>query len=206
MAHDWPIEFSLLALPWLESAEDRELYRFVARLLLLAASWPVILDLFMHPQRWPRDRAASVFKKFFAVDPLFDLKFGKRLIERIEDRSDRISPASVQHAMELLHAISEGPRLLRILSPLADSANAKIAAKAALFIGKRCQNCGWAERQLQRDNPRIRANTVESLWGLREPWAEDSLTNMPTTNPAVSRAMHWSDFTSSAVVAYRNGS
>ena len=34
-------------------------------------------------------------------------------------------------------------------------------------MGRRLQNPEWAAKQLKRDDPRVRANAVESIWGLR---------------------------------------
>ena len=47
-----------------------------------------------------------------------------------------------------------------------------MAAKATLFVGRRLQNADWVARQLKRDDARVRANAVESIWGLRSPRAK----------------------------------
>src|SRR5205823_1782944 len=68
---------------------------------------------------------------------------------------------------DLLDETSQGRRLLPILGHLADSPDPQVSAKATLFIGRRVQSSVWAEQQLERDDERVRANAIESIWGLK---------------------------------------
>ena len=64
-----------------------------------------------------------------------------------------------------------------ILGHLVSSRDARMAAKAALFVGKRLQSPAWAEKQLKHEDARIRANAIESLWGLDTDAAKNLLVN-----------------------------
>jgi HEAT repeat protein len=54
-----------------------------------------------------------------------------------------------------------------VLGHLPNSSDSKISAKAALFIGRRVKNPAWVEKQLIREDERLRANAVESFWGTK---------------------------------------
>ena len=53
---------------------------------------------------------------------------------------------------------------------LADYPDPRISSKATLLIGKRIQDGHWAGQQWQRqEDPRVRANSIESIWGIDSP-------------------------------------
>jgi HEAT repeat protein len=55
--------------------------------------------------------------------------------------------------------------LLSVVGHLPNSSDDRISAKAALFVGHRIKSPLWLEKQLVRQDPRLRANAVESVWG-----------------------------------------
>ena len=91
------------------------------------------------------------------------------------NHSIALDGARAGRAIEVLDAGSKGRRLLPVLSHLADSRDPKLCAQATLFIGRRIQSPAWAEKQLEQRDPRVRANVIESLWGLDTPPARDLL-------------------------------
>lgn len=73
--------------------------------------------------------------------------------------------------LAVLGELSPGPRLALLLDHLANHPDPRVATKAALALGRRAHGREWAERFLQADDLRVRANAVEALWGRRAPWA-----------------------------------
>jgi HEAT repeat protein len=83
-------------------------------------------------------------------------------------------------ALDILDQTSSGRRLLPILGHLPEAADARLAAKATLFVGRRVMNPAWSAKLLARPEDRIRANAVETLWGLKTPPALDLLERCAT--------------------------
>jgi len=83
------------------------------------------------------------------------------------NHSEAFDSAHSARALDILNETSVGRRLLPILSHLVDSSDPRTSEKATLFIGRRIQSVSWAARQLRRDDPRVRANAVEAIWGLK---------------------------------------
>jgi len=52
-----------------------------------------------------------------------------------------------------------------VLGHLPNSLDAQLSAKAALFVGRRVDSPAWIEKQLSREDPRLRANALEGTWG-----------------------------------------
>jgi hypothetical protein len=104
------------------------------------------------------------------LDPFFDVKLAKLLPGRRED-VHHLPAGLVLRIIDILEVISPGSRLLMMVGHLTRHPNEKIASKAALLIGPRIQSCEWIERHLSSRDPRLRANVVETLWGVRTPFA-----------------------------------
>lgn len=77
----------------------------------------------------------------------------------------------VLRILEIVGAISDGARVITLLSRLLQHPAAKVRSKAALLIGRMNRNLKWVEARLTEPDARVRANSVESLWGLNSPEA-----------------------------------
>jgi hypothetical protein len=156
--------FTNSALRYLGSAGQSAALRFMASLLLRQNS---IFQRLSDPGPIAMERAHVVFGRLIALDPSFDVKMAKMLPDRTGiNHSVALEGLRAARAIEVLDAGSKGRRLLPVLSHLAESRDPRLRAKAMLFVGRRIQSPGWAEKQLEHKDPRIRANAVESLWGL----------------------------------------
>jgi hypothetical protein len=158
-----PDLFCEVAMKHLNSDERSNAHRFLAAIL---ARRHDLLDRLTSPGFATRESAVTLFKRFYEVDPLFDIKLAQKLPQcGYGDRAGVLDSAHSARALDVLDQTSEGTRLLRILSPLTGSEDPRIAAKATLFIGRRLQNPAWTRSQLNRKDQRVRANAVEALWG-----------------------------------------
>jgi hypothetical protein len=107
------------------------------------------------------DAAVSLAKKMVQLDPQLDIRVAARLRETGEQRT---SDDLLLHILEILDAISDCSRLLTRLTPLLRHPNTRIRSKAARLIGRANLNVDRTRQLLASDDPRVRANAVESLW------------------------------------------
>jgi len=89
------------------------------------------------------------------------------LATNLADLERRFMTEGTREAIDILDQISPGQRLLPLIAHLPNNADQRISAKAALFVGKRVNNPAWIEKQLVREDHRLRANAVESFWGAK---------------------------------------
>jgi hypothetical protein len=132
----------------------------------LCSQQPSIFDQLMNPLYGSKQRAVHLFRRFLAIDPSFDLRLARKLPDK-QGANGYCDCRSAERAIEILDEASRGHRLLPVLGHLVHSDDSRMSAKATLFVGRRLQNPEWTARQLKRDDARIRANAVESIWGLK---------------------------------------
>ena len=119
-----------------------------------------------------RDLAASlpaalaVARLGMQIDPTLDLTLARGLTETGENTSR--SELETIRMLEILSEISDGPRLLPLLTSVLQSPNPRIRSKAALLIGRRRQSARWVAQRQEETDPRVRANAIEALWGVAD--------------------------------------
>ena len=122
-----------------------------------------------------QDHGVNLFKKVpRRSDPSFDVKLAERLPNRRETNlSDALDAACMPRER---WTFSTRPRT--DAGTVADSRctcrpirDNRISAKATLFVGRRIQNPAWTRKQLAQLDHRVRANAVESIWGVDLPSA-----------------------------------
>jgi hypothetical protein len=171
LSNEVPDQFCMAALEYLASNENSNFHRLLSILMLRQ---PSIYDQLMNPLYGSKQRAIHLFRRLLAVDPSFDLKLARRLPDKHGGQAFCDSQSAAR-GIEILDEASSGRRLLPILGHLVHSEDVRISAKATLLVGRRLQNPEWAARQLKRDDARIRANAIESIWGLKSPRAKTLL-------------------------------
>src|ERR1700744_1483001 len=86
------------------------------------------------------------------------------------DKPFGIDVESTERALEILDAISPGRRIVSMIKHLTAHSHERVSSKVALLIGKRSRDCSWGRRILKNaTDARLRANTIESLWGANTP-------------------------------------
>lgn len=135
-------------------------HRFLATLLVQNDN---LVEKLCDPSYFNRQEAIAIARHAVQVDPLFDTKLARYLgAARATPLDDRVSG----QLLEVLDAVSEGTRLVPILSYLVNSPDARLRSKAALLVGRRLQNPKWTWKRLEEVDGRVRANAVEALWGV----------------------------------------
>lgn len=143
--------------------------RMLGHLLLRQES---LLDQLASPEENSRGKATELFKRFQKMDASFDVRLARKLPCRgAWSQPGAFDGGRSGRALDILDETSQGRRLLPILGHLPDSSDPRISARATLFVGRRVQSADWTARQLSRSDPRIRANAVEALWGVKTPTA-----------------------------------
>lgn len=179
MANEVPDLFVAAAMKYLDSADQSSAHHFLASLMMRQES---VYEEIANPARGPLARSLNLFRRLCKLDPCFDVKLARKLPDRTgQNHAEAFDRARTCRVLDILHETSVGRRLLPILGHLVESMDSVVAAKATLFVGKRMQNPDWAARQMTRDNPEdVRANAVESLWGVQSASAQSLLENCVT--------------------------
>ncbi|HKD06365.1 MAG TPA: HEAT repeat domain-containing protein [Bryobacteraceae bacterium] len=142
--------------------------RFLARVV---TQRPALLRRLASPALGSRDKAISLFRCLLEAEPFSDIRLAHLFPMPGVWAPDALDGAESERTLDILDATSKGFRLLPLLGHLTESQDPRISAKATLFVGKRVRSPEWAERQLSRTDPRVRANALEGLWGSRDPKA-----------------------------------
>jgi hypothetical protein len=108
-----------------------------------------------------RDFCANYIRE----DPLLDVKLARLLPARSSDDCP-LDIDAILRLLSVLDEISAGPRLLMVIGHLTHHPDKRVASKAALLVGRRLRNRDWVERHLKSTDNRVRANVVESMWGV----------------------------------------
>ena len=113
--------------------------------------------------------------------------FPRLLAATLAEGAETAGAEVLERTLHLMDVISPGLLMLPKVSTLLDEAKkARVASKAALFIGRRLRNPKWAAQYLKHADTRVRANVVESLWGCDSEHARRLLrTAVNDTNPRV---------------------
>ena len=164
LASDAPELFAALSTELLMTASDTPGYRFLAIQLV---KQPSAVDRLTDHWRFTASQAIQLARKLLKVDPTLDVRLARRLPGRNGSAvSDTLKGAAAERALDILDEISEGRRVVPLLNHLIDHPDKKISSKAALLIGRRVQNIAWAARVIaEGEDPRTRANAIESIWG-----------------------------------------
>jgi hypothetical protein len=127
---------------------------------------PEFLVQLVSPARLSREELLEFCQRLIREDPLLDVKLARLLPGRQAD-PQHLDAAVVLRLLDVLDALSPGPRLTMVIGHLTQHADHRIASKAALLIGRRLHSQAWVETQLASSDPRVPANVVEALWGER---------------------------------------
>jgi HEAT repeat protein len=112
-----------------------------------------------------REQAIAVGRAASRIDPITYVTLAKFLAERGAP-DDTVRPAELMRLMEVMVEVSGFARVFPSLKRMSRHPNPNIRSKAVLLVGRGSPASGWLQNRLSEPDPRIRANTVESLWGL----------------------------------------
>ncbi len=111
-----------------------------------------------------REQAMGVARVASRIDSMTDVSLARFVADReILDAS--AAAEDLMRLMEIMAEVSTFSRILPVLKRMARHPNPHVRSKAVLMIGRGNPSAGWLQNRFAEPDPRIRANTVESLWG-----------------------------------------
>ena len=123
---------------------------------------PAFLLSLVQAKRFTTVELKDLCARYAREEPLLDVKLARLLPGRMSD-SHHLGTSDILRVLEVLDAISRGPRLLTIIDHLTRSTDRHVASKAALLVGRRLQSRQWIGRHLSATDPRVRASVAEAL-------------------------------------------
>jgi len=106
----------------------------------------------------PGEKAESIAALARRVDP----QLPSKLVSYLLERTDLEPPECLERILALLKAMPDAASFRPMLTPLLRHENPRIRAKVALLAGTGNRNRTWFERRMLEDDPRVRANAIES--------------------------------------------
>jgi hypothetical protein len=135
-------------------------------LMELLWSNPVLVSGLIEPALLPLDTAIRFAKRWVEYDSMLDIKL---LQMGFPSEATTVQNVDIVRAKRVLAIVNELPACRHILLPLVNllhSPDPKVRSKAASLYGRTSQNGDCVRKRLSDMDPRVRANAVESLWGM----------------------------------------
>ncbi len=167
MAHD-NVKFFCSACGILKSGANTAGHEYLTKLLL---EGDLLLVSLADPRLFSLESAIDLACVFARVDPLLDLKLMQMLFQGEQTEGLEIDIPKARHVLEIVAALPPRTRILPLLLKLMRVPDQRLRSKAILLFCHASRNPQWAERQMAAEESRIRANTVEGLWGVNSPAA-----------------------------------
>lgn len=159
--------FSRVVIGLLKPVSDRDGYRHLLRFLI---DHGVLYTLLGDAVNLSMDQAIAIGRSAQKLDPQIDSKLAQ-LVATASQQKD-LGNFNAERAFEIAVTLTSGVCLLPILVQLLRSPNKRIRSRAALLVGRMAASARPMGGALSEEDTRVRANAVESLWGLRSPDAE----------------------------------
>ena len=150
--------FQESALRAIASLPESSGIRFLATLLPLSEQ---VLEIVANPIAFDEPSARRIIEVLRRIDSQAEAKL-LRLITANPGRP--LPPQMIDRILDVVDALTEGPRLVPALMQIFRSANPYLRARLSLSIGKHHRNKDWIEDRMRDNDPRVRANTVEANW------------------------------------------
>ena len=149
-----PDDFCTAAVEILSSVETERVKRYLVALL-----WTnnLLIQCLTDPAT-PTEKAESIAAIARRVDPQLPAK----LVGFVLERTDLETPECLERVLGILKSMPDAVTFRPLLTPLLRHPNARIRSKVALLAGEGNRNRTWFERRMLEDDPRVRANAIES--------------------------------------------
>ena len=120
-----------------------------------------------------REEALSLGRAARRVDPMIDVALARSLADSAVDSAIRV--ADPARLMDILCEIADPGRIMPSLMRMMRHPNPYLRSKAVKMIGRGSKSTKWVMGRLSESDPRVRANAIESLWGVDTPEARTLL-------------------------------
>src|ERR1022692_1079732 len=152
-----PKKFSSGALQALLKGGDVRGHKYIITLLLQNGF--LVEDLY-DPEIFTKELSIALAQKLAQIEPQLDSRLA-RLLPGRGDGSPEVQGKVAERVLDLVEAISSGPRIVPLIAHLTLSSDSRLRSRAVLMIGKRAQNARPTEALLNEPDARVRASAVE---------------------------------------------
>jgi HEAT repeats len=125
-----------------------------------------------------RERALEVARAAMAHDSMTDVILARLMAQSLSGPDEELSAEQTGRIMEVLGEISDGSRIFSSLVRLLRHPNSSVRSKAVLMIGRGSRSTRWVRHRLEDADPRVRANALEGLWGVKTNEARELLQSL----------------------------
>jgi len=125
---------------------------------------PAFLAYLGDPEQFRRSELVEIMKVLMKQDPRLDVKFARTLC-RWKEEGAAVDNEVCVRLLGVLDELSQGLRLVTTLSRLSRALQPELQSKTALAMGRRVRTPSSVARQLCSTDARVRANSIEALWG-----------------------------------------
>jgi hypothetical protein len=122
-----------------------------------------------------REDALTLGRAARRVDPMVDVAIARSLADSAMESTGGVQIVDPPRLMDILCEIADAARIMPSLMRLMRHPNAHLRSKAVKLIGRGSLSAKWVMGRLSESDPRVRANAVESLWGVDSPEARSLL-------------------------------
>ncbi len=158
-----PSGFALSAVRLLAAKTEKSPgLQYVAGLLFAGN---LLIDPLLDEDALPLDAAISLARNLAAAEPILDGRLLHKLLANAGGEVRGVKTSAALRALRLVEAISDCSRLSSYLIQMLRHPSAEVRSKVALLLGRANLNLPRVKKLLGSEDPRLRANTVESLWG-----------------------------------------
>ena len=121
-----------------------------------------------------RDEALGIGRAARRVDPLVEVALARSLADSAagDGTAHVADPARL---MDILCELADPSRIMPSLMRMMRHPNPNLRSKAVKMIGRGSRSTKWVMGRLSEPDPRVRANAIESLWGMDTPEARTLL-------------------------------
>ena len=125
-----------------------------------------LIDLLVDEKALRRDEAFTMVGRMAPSRPMLEVRLMRKMLENADGLGAAVPMEVALRVMTMVEAISDCSRITVYLSQPERHPSAEVRSKAALLLGRGNINVGRVRRFLASQDARLRANAVESLWGM----------------------------------------
>lgn len=162
-------EFIAEAIALIRAGKSGQGHRFILTHLTETGAF---LEILVDRKLMAHDEAIELMRVSMRLEPQFDVRLMRWLVDSThKDFVTKLGPQS-EALLDILTQSLPGNRMLPAAIQLLRSSGAHVRPRAALVVAQRNQRVDLALADL---DSRVRANTIEALWGQRSPSARRTL-------------------------------
>ncbi|HEY6340142.1 MAG TPA: HEAT repeat domain-containing protein [Bryobacteraceae bacterium] len=163
-----PAGFVLAAARWLTSPdfEKTEATEYLTGLITTGNS---LADPLLDENLVPFPVALAMAREISAMEPLFEARLMRKMLENAGGDPAAVPTGIALRVLKMIDAISDCSHITVYLMQLERHLSPEVRSKAALLLRRGNVNLRRVRNLLVSEDDRLRANAVESLWGLNTP-------------------------------------